>query len=50
MTKSNTFAKGALAAAAGVETTRRAETIPVEGFVAMANELAAQRRAAKAAT
>ncbi len=29
-----------LAAAAGVEPTRRAETVPVSGFVAMANELA----------
>jgi 16S rRNA (adenine1518-N6/adenine1519-N6)-dimethyltransferase len=29
-----------LAAAAGVEPTRRAETIPVSGFVAMARELA----------
>ena len=29
-----------LAAAAGVETTRRAETVPVSGFVAMARELA----------
>ncbi|MDB5574307.1 MAG: rRNA ((1518)-N(6)/adenine(1519)-N(6))-dimethyltransferase, partial [Tardiphaga sp.] len=28
-----------LAAAAGVETTRRAETVPVSGFVAMAREL-----------
>ncbi len=28
-----------LAAAAGVDTTRRAETIPVSGFVAMAQEL-----------
>jgi 16S rRNA (adenine1518-N6/adenine1519-N6)-dimethyltransferase len=28
-----------LAAAAGVELTRRAETIPVSGFVAMAREL-----------
>ena len=33
-----------LAAAAGVEATRRAETIPVSGFVAMANELAALRK------
>lgn len=39
-----------LAAAAGVEATRRAETIPVSGFVAMANELAELRKAAKAAT
>jgi 16S rRNA (adenine1518-N6/adenine1519-N6)-dimethyltransferase len=29
-----------LAAAAGVDPTRRAETIPVSGFVAMARELA----------
>ena len=29
-----------LAAAAGVEPTRRAETVPVSGFVAMARELA----------
>jgi 16S rRNA (adenine1518-N6/adenine1519-N6)-dimethyltransferase len=28
-----------LAAAAGVESTRRAETVPVSGFVAMAREL-----------
>ena len=33
-----------LAAAAGVEATRRAETIPVSGFVAMANELAELRK------
>jgi 16S rRNA (adenine1518-N6/adenine1519-N6)-dimethyltransferase len=38
-----------LAAAAGVEATRRAETIPVSGFVAMANELAELRKSAKAA-
>ena len=35
-----------LAAAAGVEATRRAETIPVDGFVAMARELADIRREA----
>jgi 16S rRNA (adenine1518-N6/adenine1519-N6)-dimethyltransferase len=29
-----------LAAAAGVDPTRRAETVPVSGFVAMARELA----------
>src|SRR4051812_26254536 len=34
-----------LAAAAGVETTRRAETIPVSGFVAMARALPALRAA-----
>jgi 16S rRNA (adenine1518-N6/adenine1519-N6)-dimethyltransferase len=28
-----------LAAAAGVDPSRRAETVPVSGFVAMANEL-----------
>ena len=33
-----------LAAAAGVEATRRAETVPVSGFVAMARELADIRR------
>ncbi|MET0969042.1 MAG: 16S rRNA (adenine(1518)-N(6)/adenine(1519)-N(6))-dimethyltransferase RsmA [Tardiphaga sp.] len=33
-----------LAAAAGVDTTRRAETIPVSGFVAMARELAELRK------
>ena len=33
-----------LAAAAGVDATRRAETIPVSGFVAMANELAELRK------
>ena len=33
-----------LAAAAGVEATRRAETIPVSGFVAMANKLADLRK------
>jgi 16S rRNA (adenine1518-N6/adenine1519-N6)-dimethyltransferase len=38
-----------LAAAAGVEPTRRAETIPVSGFVAMARELA-DITAAKAKT
>lgn len=31
---------GALAAAAGIDPTRRAETVPVSGFVAMARELA----------
>lgn len=39
-----------LAAAAGVDATRRAETIPVSGFVAMANELAELRKAARTAT
>ena len=34
-----------LAAAAGVEATRRAETIPVSGFVAMANALVQMRQA-----
>jgi 16S rRNA (adenine1518-N6/adenine1519-N6)-dimethyltransferase len=34
-----------LTAAAGVEPTRRAETIPVEGFVAMARELSNIRAA-----
>ncbi|RYX93460.1 MAG: 16S rRNA (adenine(1518)-N(6)/adenine(1519)-N(6))-dimethyltransferase RsmA [Bradyrhizobiaceae bacterium] len=34
-----------LAAAAGVEATRRAETIPVSGFVAMANALVQMRKA-----
>ena len=38
-----------LAAAAGVDPTRRAETIPVSGFVAMARELA-DITAAKAKT
>jgi 16S rRNA (adenine1518-N6/adenine1519-N6)-dimethyltransferase len=33
-----------LAAAAGVDATRRAETVPVAGFVAMARELAKLRR------
>lgn len=33
-----------LASAAGVDATRRAETIPVSGFVAMANELAELRK------
>ncbi len=33
-----------LAAAAGVEATRRAETVPVAGFIAMARELANSRR------
>ncbi len=37
-----------LAAAAGVDATRRAETIPVSGFVAMANELAELRKARRA--
>ena len=37
-----------LAAAAGVEATRRAETIPVSGFVAMANELAELRKTRRA--
>ena len=32
-----------LAAAAGVDPTRRAETIPVSGFVAMARELTNSR-------
>jgi 16S rRNA (adenine1518-N6/adenine1519-N6)-dimethyltransferase len=32
-----------LTAAAGVDVTRRAETIPVSGFVAMARELTATR-------
>jgi 16S rRNA (adenine1518-N6/adenine1519-N6)-dimethyltransferase len=36
---------GRLAAAAGVDATRRAETIPVSGFVAMARELADIRSA-----
>jgi 16S rRNA (adenine1518-N6/adenine1519-N6)-dimethyltransferase len=34
-----------LAAAAGIEATRRAETIPISGFVAMARELADIRSA-----
>jgi 16S rRNA (adenine1518-N6/adenine1519-N6)-dimethyltransferase len=34
-----------LAAAAGVDATRRAETVPVTGFVAMARELADIRSA-----
>jgi 16S rRNA (adenine1518-N6/adenine1519-N6)-dimethyltransferase len=38
--KSLSVDPGRLAAAAGVEATRRAETIPVSGFVAMARELA----------
>jgi 16S rRNA (adenine1518-N6/adenine1519-N6)-dimethyltransferase len=37
-----------LAAAAGVDPTRRAETIPISGYVAMARELAAVRRAQSA--
>jgi 16S rRNA (adenine1518-N6/adenine1519-N6)-dimethyltransferase len=36
-----------LAAAAGVDPTRRAETIPVSGFVAMARELTNSRGAGK---
>jgi 16S rRNA (adenine1518-N6/adenine1519-N6)-dimethyltransferase len=35
-----------LAQAAGVDATRRAETIPISGFVAMARELADIRREA----
>jgi 16S rRNA (adenine1518-N6/adenine1519-N6)-dimethyltransferase len=34
-----------LTAAAGIDPTRRAETVPISGFAAMARELAAQRRA-----
>jgi 16S rRNA (adenine1518-N6/adenine1519-N6)-dimethyltransferase len=34
----------ALLARAGLEPTKRAEEIPIEGFVALANELAAQKR------
>jgi 16S rRNA (adenine1518-N6/adenine1519-N6)-dimethyltransferase len=36
-----------LTAAAGIDPTRRAETVPVEGFVAMARELAKLRHAEK---
>jgi 16S rRNA (adenine1518-N6/adenine1519-N6)-dimethyltransferase len=34
-----------LAAAAGIDPTRRAETVPIEGFVAMARELSNIRAA-----
>jgi 16S rRNA (adenine1518-N6/adenine1519-N6)-dimethyltransferase len=39
-----------LAAAAGIDPTRRAETVPVDGFVAMARELANSRANAAAAS